>query len=266
MDGQASNDQDHPAGNQYFPKRAHVIKMVNPVKKGKLYLIPSPIAKDGHNNTAPPQVIESIRHIQHFLVEDIRTARRFLSSLKIFESIESLRFSKLDKNTNASELDSMMQPLLDGLDVGVLSEAGCPGIADPGSLAVQYAHEQQFQVVPLVGPSSIILALMASGLNGQQFAFHGYLPIDTKEFDTRIQRLEQESSRRKQTQMFIETPYRNQQLAERLFRRLDPSTRLCIALDLTGPDEMVKTQRIEAWRAHGISLPKLPCLFLFLAN
>lgn len=238
---------------------------MNPLKKGKLYLIPSPIAEDD-NNTIPNQVIESIRHIQHFLAEDIRTARRFLSSLKIFESIEPLQFSKLDKHTSASEMDSLMNPLLDGHDLGLLSEAGCPGIADPGSLAVQYAHEHNIEVAPLVGPSSIMLALMASGLSGQQFAFHGYLPIESKEFDSQIQKLERESNAKAQTQIFIETPYRNQQLAERLFKQLHPSTELCIALDLTGPQQMIRTQRIEKWKHQGISLPKLPCLFLFLGH
>src|SRR6218665_2647194 len=167
---------------------------------GKLFLIPVPIADDTPS-VIPSQVVETIKPLTHFLVEDIRTARRFLSSLKIYPSIEALHFDVLNKDTKELALGDMMRPLMKGTDMGILSESGCPGIADPGAVAVKYAHQHGITVVPLVGPSSILMALMASGLNGQQFAFHGYLPVDAKEVATKIKDLERESKAKKQTQI-----------------------------------------------------------------
>ncbi|HCW09156.1 MAG TPA: SAM-dependent methyltransferase, partial [Cytophagales bacterium] len=199
---------------------------------GKLFLIPSHIAI-GSNSGIPQMVIDALKTITHFLAEDLRSARRFLSGLKIYDSIESLHFSTLNKDTQERELTELFSPIFSGENLGVISEAGCPGVADPGALAVKYAHEKNIQVIPLVGPSSILLALMASGLNGQQFAFHGYLPIDSKEVIQKIKLLEKESAQKKQTQIFIETPYRNNQLLKTLIESLNPFTQLCIALNLT---------------------------------
>jgi 16S rRNA (cytidine1402-2'-O)-methyltransferase len=199
------------------------------------------------------------------LVEDIRTARRYLSSLKIFESIEALSFEVLNKDTQYTELPDLLKPLMEGHDMGVISESGCPGIADPGALAVAYAHKHNIRVVPLVGPSSVLLALMASGLNGQRFAFHGYLPIDTKEAVKAIKELERESKTRNQTQVFIETPYRNNSVLDHLLNSLSPSTLLSIALDITGTHESIKTKSIKEWKAEKPSFAKQPAVFSFLA-
>jgi 16S rRNA (cytidine1402-2'-O)-methyltransferase len=232
--------------------------------KGKLFLVPTVIS-EGVASTIPVSVIDSLKNIHHFLVEDARTARRFLSSLKIYESIESLHFSILNKGTKETELAEMFAPISSGQNLGVLSESGCPGVADPGALAVSFAHQKDIQVIPLVGPSSILLALMASGLNGQQFAFHGYLPIDSKEVSQKIKILEKESSQKNQTQIFIETPYRNNQMLKHLIDSLPPSTQLSIALDLTGKNEFVKTLLVSDWKRNIPTLPKEPAVFLFLS-
>ena|SRR5258707_15142192 len=232
--------------------------------KGKLFLIPTIIAEDAAD-TIPSSVLESIKLINHFLAEDTRTARRFLSSLNIYESIEPLQFYTLNKDTKEGELAEMFVPLFSGQNMGCLSESGCPGVADPGALAVNFAHQKNIQVVPLVGPSSILLALMASGLNGQQFAFHGYLPIDSKEASQKIKALEKESSQKNQTQIFIETPYRNNQILKHLIESLHSTTQLCVALDLTGKSEFIKTKTVGEWKTNTPSLPKEPAVFLFLA-
>lgn len=233
--------------------------------KGTLYLIPTTIADETAGKVIPAHVTDTIRHIRHFLAEDVRTARRYLSSLKVFPSIEELTFSVLDKNTSETELTEKLSPLVSGNDVGVLSESGCPGIADPGALAVSFAHQQGIRVVPLVGPSSLLLALMASGLNGQQFAFHGYLPVDAEACKRAIKTLEQESRQKKQTQVFIETPYRNNALFSALLKTLHDETRLCVALDVTGKEEFIKTMPVKLWKKAAKSWPKLPAVFLFLA-
>ena len=178
--------------------------------------------------------------IHHFLVEDVRTARRYLSALKIYPSIEALDFQILNKDSRPEDLSAMFGPIFQGANLGIISESGCPGIADPGALAAKFAHENEIQVVPLVGPSSILLALMASGLNGQRFAFHGYLPIDAKECAKAIRDLEKESKQKNQTQIFIETPYRNNHLKDLLLKNLKNETTLCIAIDITGLEEKIK--------------------------
>ncbi len=234
------------------------------MNKGKLFLIPNVIAED----TAfviPAQVREALPLIHHFLVEDIRTARRYLSSLKIYPSIEELRFEVLSKDTPLQKLPELMEPVLRGYNLGVISESGCPGVADPGALAVQYAHEKTIPVIPLVGPSSIFMALMASGLNGQQFTFHGYLPIEAKEAAQRIKELERESKTKNQTQIFIETPYRNNSVFDYLLKNLRSETKLTVAIDLTGKSELVQTLTVEHWKKRKASWPKTPAVFLFLA-
>jgi len=232
--------------------------------KGKLYLIPAPISEDTLA-VIPIRVIEILRGLDSFLAEDIRTARRYLSSLKIYPSIEALQFQVLNKDTKESELGSLLRHLLEGKSIGILSESGCPGVADPGALAVKYAHQNNITVVPLVGPSSILLALKASGLNGQQFCFHGYLPIDGKDTAQKIKDLERESKAKNQTQIFIETPYRNNSLFDHLLKNLTPETRLTVALDITGKNEMIRTQKVNQWRNEKTEWPKTPAVFLFLA-
>jgi 16S rRNA (cytidine1402-2'-O)-methyltransferase len=184
--------------------------------KGKLYLIPTFIAEGTTPLVIPQQVILALKDIRFFLTENARTSRRYLSSLKLYDAIESLSFQTLDKETKEAELPTLMLPLLEGNNLGIISESGCPGVADPGSMAVRYAHQYNIAVIPLVGPSSILLALMASGLNGQSFAFHGYLPVDAKEAAKLIKDLESQSILRNQTQLFIETPYRNNQVLDHL--------------------------------------------------
>jgi 16S rRNA (cytidine1402-2'-O)-methyltransferase len=234
--------------------------------KGTLFLIPNTIAEDTSHLVIPAQVATSIKHIQIFLAEDIRTARRYLSGLKLFDSIEALHFEKLDKHTEPIELLDLLNPLLEGKDIGVISESGCPGIADPGAQAVKLAHEFGCRVKPLVGPSSIVLALMASGLNGQSFAFAGYLPVDDKNLITAIKESETESRKKNQTQIFIETPYRNARLFDYLLKYCKPETLLCIASDITGENELIKTATIKNWKSNKIKLEKHPCVFLILAQ
>ena len=232
---------------------------------GKLYLIPNVIADNTQDAVITAQVKSVLPGITYFLAEDIRTARRFLSSLKIYDSIEPLHFEVLDKDTDPSVIPNLLSPVSKGIDMGIISESGCPGIADPGALAVRFAHENNIQVIPLVGPSSILLALMASGLNGQHFAFHGYLPIEVKEAELAIRSLEKESRLKHQTQVFIETPYRSNALFQLLLRTLGSDTLLCVAENLTGSDEKVKTATVKKWRNTNMMLPKEPAVFLFLA-
>jgi 16S rRNA (cytidine1402-2'-O)-methyltransferase len=233
--------------------------------KGKLFLIPNLISENTENEVLSPRLISVLPGIHHFLAEDIRTARRYLSLLKIYPSIESLHFSVLDKNTRASEIFDLFSPILQGADMGVISESGCPGVADPGALAVEFAHKNGIQVVPMVGPSSILLALMASGLNGQRFSFQGYLPIEGKEGARVIREFEKESQVKNQTQIFIETPYRNNSLFQNLLKSLHEDTRLCLAVDLSGQAENITTRSVKEWKKQPIELPKKPTVFLFLA-
>lgn len=234
-------------------------------EKGKLYLIPTVIADSSPHKVISPFVLNTIKPIRFFVVENIRTARRYLSSLSIYDSIEQLYFNTLDKNTTEGDLPQLMSPLMEGKPLGLISESGCPGVADPGAIAVQYAHQNGIQVIPLVGPSSILLALMASGLNGQRFSFNGYLPVESQEAGLSIKKFENESKTKNQTQIFIETPYRNNALLSHLLKALQGDTLLCLAVNVTGDDEMIKTQTVKAWRASGITLPREPALFLFLA-
>ncbi len=228
-------------------------------------MIPCPIAEEALA-TIPEDTRQRMAPITCFLAEDLRSARRYLSSLKIFPSIEALRLDVLDKKTKPPELPALLQPLHDGKDVGVLSESGCPGVADPGALAAAYAHQHGFRVVPLVGPSSLLLALMASGLNGQRFAFHGYLPIDAKEAAKTIRALEAESRANQQTQLFIETPYRNNTVFSFLLKNLHPDTWLHVSIDVTGSGQQCQTLRVREWRNQPATWPKLPAVYLFLAS
>lgn len=233
--------------------------------KGRLFLIPNIIAERTQDDVLCSQVKNALPLIRHFLAEDARTARRYLSSLKIYPTIENLHFSVLDKHTSESKMPQFFAPVFEGHDLGVISEAGCPGVADPGAMAVKFAHEQNIKVIPLVGPSSILLAVMASGLNGQKFAFHGYLPIESKDAAKVIKDLEKESKAKNQTQIFIETPYRNNAILQHFIKNLGNDTLLSFALDLTGEKEQIETKKVKFWKQQTIELPKTPAVFLFLA-
>jgi 16S rRNA (cytidine1402-2'-O)-methyltransferase len=233
--------------------------------KGKLFMIPTVLAENTAHWVISPQVQEVISHTKIFLVENPRSARRYISSLKLGINIEELHMEVLDKDTPPEQVSRLMMPLLNGADIGVISEAGCPGIADPGAVAVAYAHQKDIQVVPISGPSSIFLALMGSGFSGQSFAFHGYLPIDKKERAASLKKLEQESVREKRAQLFMETPFRNNQLLADALASLSPQTKLCIAKNLTATDELIQTKTIADWKNHPLDLHKIPTVFILQA-
>jgi 16S rRNA (cytidine1402-2'-O)-methyltransferase len=233
--------------------------------KGKLFMIPTVLADNTAHWVISPQVQEVISHTKIFLVENPRSARRYISSLKLGINIEELHMEVLDKDTPSEQVSRLMMPLLNGADIGVISEAGCPGIADPGALAVAYAHQKGIQVVPISGPSSMFLALMGSGFSGQSFAFHGYLPIDKKERAAALKKLEQESIREKRAQLFMETPFRNNQLLADALASLSPQTKLCIAKNLTAADELIQTKTIADWKNHPLDLHKIPTVFILQA-
>ena len=233
---------------------------------GTLYLIPCTLGDTPAGQVLPQHVIDIARKLSHFVVEQPKTARQFLSALKPERPIQSLHFATLNEHTVPEDLAELLAPLLAGHDVGIISEAGCPGIADPGADLVNLAHRNGIRVVPLAGPSSILLALMASGLNGQRFAFHGYLPIEEAERNKTIAALETESAKRKQTQLFIETPYRNEKMFNALLAHCRPQTLLCIATDLTLPGESIRTCSIAQWKSQPVpQLNKHPSIFLLLA-
>lgn len=229
---------------------------------GKIYLIPNLLSPDSHARAIPPYNLMIIQKLQHFFVEDVRNARRFISSLKLGISIDSLQFYLLNKDTGILEINAMLNPVIAGQDAGVISEAGCPGIADPGSVLVAQAYTHHIQVCPLVGPSSILLALMASGMNGQSFVFHGYLPIQAQERKTKIQDLEKKAEKLQQTQIFIETPYRNNQMLGTLLETCKEHTQLCIAANIQAVDEFIQTKKIGLWKKQIPDLHKKPAIFL----
>lgn len=232
---------------------------------GKLFLIPTVIA-NGANSTIPESVCEAIKSTSLFLVENVRTARRYISSLKLGLVIENLEFEVLDKKTNEHQIALLMKRILEGENIGVLSESGCPGVADPGAKAVEWAQRKNVEVVPLVGPSSILLALMGSGFNGQKFCFHGYLPIDKKELEKELRRLELESRKLNQTQIFIETPYRNNQILKMLTQVNENNTKVCVAKNLTSSDQWIKTKTVQEWKKEDVDLHKIPTVFLMYAG
>ncbi len=229
-----------------------------------LYLIPNVLSGDTILEVLPSHVLAVTHSIRQFVVEDIRTARRFLSKAGHPGPIEQLQFRELNEHTAESEISSLL-PYLQAADTGVISEAGVPGVADPGAAAVRLAHQYGIKVVPLVGPSSILMALMASGLNGQSFAFAGYLPVKQNERQERLRALEKRSSNERQTQIFIETPYRNMQLLEDILKCCHPTTLLTIAANITGADEFILTQSIQQWKKKLPELNKIPVVFLLQA-
>lgn len=230
---------------------------------GKLYLIPTTLGEEGDPNDVLPQTIKrSIDFMDDFIVENEKTARKFIKTIQPLKVQASLRLSSLNKHTEVSEHTKMLQPCMEGKNVGLMSEAGCPGVADPGAVIVKLAHEKGIQVVPLVGPSSILLAIMASGMNGQSFAFNGYIPIDKSEKKTALKNLEKLSQDKNQSQIFIETPYRNNKMLEDIIQALHPSTYICVATDITMPTEFIKTMRASEWKKATVDLHNRPTIFI----
>lgn len=233
---------------------------------GVLYLIPNTLGEIPPADVLPAHTLETARKLDYFVVEHAKSARRFLSGIQTEKPLQSLELVELSEHTAAAELPALLKPLLAGRDAGLLSEAGCPGVADPGAELVALAHRHGVRVVPLVGPSSILLALMASGLNGQGFAFRGYLPVEEAARSKAIAALEADSARLKQTQIFIETPYRNHRLLAALLAQCRPATRICVATDLTLPDEWVLTRTAAEWKRGELpDLNKRPSIFLLQA-
>ncbi|MDT0607251.1 SAM-dependent methyltransferase [Croceitalea rosinachiae] len=237
----------------------------NSKKKGKLYLIPTPLGDNAPLEVLPISVKSAIENIDHYIAENEKSARRFIKKINASKSQPNLHFQHLNKFTEQSEVPSYLNPCLEGFNVGLLSEAGCPGIADPGADVVLIAHQKKIQIVPLVGPSSIVLAMMSSGMNGQSFAFNGYLPIDSSKRKSAVKKFEKISREHNQSQIFIETPYRNDKLLDELKKTLQSNTLLCIAYDITLPTEFIVSKTIGEWRETNIDLHKKPCIFIFQA-
>ena len=249
------------------------------MRKGLLYLIPSPIGDVAPAEVIPQSVLELLPRINHFVVEELRTVRRYLSNAGLKGKIDSLNFYLLNEHTPKEQVEKYLQILLSGEDVGLISEAGLPAVADPGAYLVELAQRADIEVVPLVGPSSLMMALMASGLNGQCFAFNGYLPVKEPDRSKEIKELERLSAKRGQSQIFIETPYRNERLLADFLQHCAPSTRLTVAADISLPTQFIKTKSIEEWRRvvakgaagaadtakGGFVIGKRPCVFILLA-
>ncbi len=227
-----------------------------------LYLLPVTLGDTSVETVLPSYNKEIILGIRHFIVEDVRSARRFLKKVEKAIDIDALSFYPLNKHTSSEAISGYLKPLQEGCPMGVISEAGCPAVADPGADVVAIAQRKNLRVIPLVGPSSIILSVMASGFNGQSFAFHGYLPIEPTERVKRIKQLEQRIYNENQTQLFIETPYRNNKLAEDILRNCRPQTKLCIAANITCEGEYIRTKTVKEWQGRLPDLSKIPCIFL----
>lgn len=229
---------------------------------GSLYLIPSLLGEAAVDTSLPALVVQTVSRLKHFLVEDEKSARHFIKKLLPDCNLRELSLERLSEHTAASELPRLLEPLVAGHDVGIISEAGCPAIADPGSDVVRSAHELGARVIPLVGPCSMILALMASGLSGQRWRFVGYLPVADEERRAELRALEDEALRSGETQIVMETPYRNQRLLQEILAACRPETMLCIASNLTAPEELIQTLTVAEWRKIAPTLPKVPSLFL----
>lgn len=233
---------------------------------GTLYLIPVPLGPTSPDAVLPRSVLAHIRPLRHFVVENAKSARAFLKAADTQEPLQALQLEELSEHTPDSELERLLSPLLAGQDIGLLSEAGCPAVADPGAKLVALAQSQGIRVRPLIGPSSLLLALMASGLNGQRFAFHGYLPAKDGERQKALRDLESESRKFKQTQLFIETPYRNQAMFDSILATCQPGTRFTLATDLTLESESTITRTISAWKKTAPpEIQRRPTVFLLLA-
>ncbi len=229
---------------------------------GKLYLIPTTLGESNPMDVLPHTVKRTVELIDCYIVENEKTARKFIKSICPEKVQASLLLNTLNKYTEVSDHLKMIQPCLVGIDIGLMSEAGCPGVADPGAAIVKIAHEKGIQVVPLVGPSSILLAIMGSGMNGQSFAFNGYLPIEKSEKKAAIKNFEKLSFDKNQSQLFIETPYRNNKLLEDVLQTLQPNTHLCIAADITLFTEYIKTMKVSDWKKAKLDLHNRPTIFI----
>ena len=229
---------------------------------GKLYLIPTTLGEMNADDVLPQTIKRAIDFIDYYIVENEKTARKSIKIVHADKKQSELKLFLLNKHTNVKEHLDFIKPLLEGHNVGLMSEAGCPGVADPGAVIVKIAHEKGIQVVPLVGPSSILLALMASGMNGQSFTFNGYLPIDKSEKKQALKGLEKLSFDKNQSQLFIETPYRNNKLLEDILQTLQPNTLLCVACDITLPSEYIKTMPVNLWKKQKVDLHNRPCIFI----
>ncbi len=234
-------------------------------ERGRLYLIPSPLGENAPEEVIPKPVLDMLQNIRIFVVEEVRTARRFLSRAGLKGKIDSLEFHELNEHTQQAEIEGYLRLFDDGNDVGLISEAGLPAVADPGAQLVALAHRNDIEVVPFVGPSSLMLALMSSGLNGQSFAFCGYIPAKTDERRSRLRTLEKVSGQFKQTQIIIETPYRNDSLFADMLSTCSASTKICVAANITMPDAYIKTRSVAQWKKSGLTIGKRPCVFLLLA-
>ncbi len=230
--------------------------------RGKLYLIPTTLGEMNPHDVLPQTIKRAIDSIDVYIVENEKTARRFIKSVHPEKAQTILKIATLNKHTEISEHYTMIAPCLNGTNIGLMSEAGCPGVADPGAAIVKIAHEKGIQVIPLVGPSSILLAMMGSGMNGQSFAFNGYLPIDKGDKKSALKNFEKLSFDKNQSQIFIETPYRNNKLVEDLLQTLQPNTYLCIATDITLPTEYIKTHRVADWKKIKVDLHNRPTIFI----
>ena len=233
--------------------------------KGKLYLIPSPLGENDPAEVIPAPVLQSLHGFRTFVVEEVRTARRYLSRAGLKGKIGDLQFFELNEHTDAATIESYLKLFDDGNDVALISEAGLPAVADPGAQLVALAHAHGIEVIPTVGPSSLMLALMASGLNGQSFAFCGYIPAKTEERRSRLRILEKISGQLRQTQILIETPYRNDSLFADILAVCSSATRVCVAANITMPDAFIKTMKVASWKKEGLVIGKRPCVFLILA-
>lgn len=230
--------------------------------QASLYLIPVTLGDTEHRRVLPEYNRDVILGIRHFIVENVRTARRFLKKVEPSIVIDDLTFYELNKHTSPEQVAGYLNPLVQGESVGVISEAGCPAVADPGADVVAIAQKRNFRVVPLVGPSSIILSVMGSGFNGQSFAFHGYLPIEPADRMRRLKELEARVYSENQTQLFIETPYRNHKMLEDILKTCRPQTKLCIAANITCEGEFIQTKTVKEWKGKLPELNKIPCIFL----
>lgn len=228
-----------------------------------LYLLPVTLGDTAIDKVLPAYNAGIIREIKHFIVEDVRSTRRFLKKVDREIDIDTLSFYPLNKHTSPEDISGYLNPLAEGHSMGVISEAGCPAVADPGADVVAIAQRRNLKVVPLVGPSSIILSVMASGFNGQSFAFHGYLPIEPNERSKRLKELEGRIYSEHQTQLFIETPYRNHKMLDDILKACRPQTKLCIAANITCEGEYIKTRTVKEWKGTALpDLSKIPCIFL----
>ena len=233
--------------------------------KGKLYLIPSPLGENDPEEVIPVPVLKSLGNFRTFVVEEVRTARRYLSKAGLRGKIGDLEFHELNEHTDEATIEGYVRLFDGGNDVALISEAGLPAVADPGAQLVALAHRHGIKVVPCVGPSSLMMALMASGLNGQSFAFCGYIPAKTDERRSRLKTLEKVSAQLRQTQILIETPYRNDSLFADILSVCGASTRVCVACNITMPDAYIKTMKVAQWKKEGLVIGKRPCVFLLLA-